>query len=115
VDQEELDQFIARREAELREEFTGFDPASTEALVADALRDEVAEKTGADPAALEAVQMVRQYGTRRSLRLLGGGDVAMAQLRHKFEDEEGSQHRARVIGYIEQMRAELPWWRRILS
>src|SRR4051812_21062962 len=109
VNQEELDRFIARRESELREEYTrpGLISADkTEALIDWLLREEVAEKIGADPAALQAVQLVRRHGLRNARR---GMDSPF--LRSQMTKEQAEEH-ARVVGYLEEMRATLPWWKR---
>jgi len=73
-------------------------------------REEMAADVGADPAAMEAVALVRQHGLRRA-RQIYCDPVTSAYLGSVGDPERT----ARIAHYLDQMRAELPWWRRLLT
>jgi hypothetical protein len=101
-------------EAELREEYARLDlpPNAKKMFIAGLLRDEVAAEAGADPAAMEAAAMVRQYGLRRA-REVFCDPVSTSYMGKVSRDE--AKHVARVAAHLDQMRAGLPWWKRLFT
>lgn len=92
-------------------EAAGFDEHGIRAIVDARLRDDMAEASGADPIAMEALGLIRQLGShRRALRHLNDPDWQRV-LTTKAQRERNE----RLIEYVELSRAQLPGWRRLLG
>lgn len=88
-----------------------WDSHAVKAIVEATLREEMAEAMGIDPAAAEAMSLIREFGGhRRALRYLN--DPAVLSF---ITTQEGVEYHARLTRWVEEYRSQLPKWRRTLG
>jgi hypothetical protein len=78
------------------------------------LRDEAARLTGADPAVMEAMGLIREHGVRRARKLYR--DRSYRHILDATAPVETVERNARVAAYLEEAYEEqVPRWRRLLG
>ena len=99
------------RERQLRNELRDVPSDVRERVLEDMLRDEIALEQGSDPAVAEAVALVRRHGLRRARKVATDPDLRELMGRTGLDVDRAD----RVARALEEYRAGLPWWRRLLS
>lgn len=104
-----------RREVELRQEMLriGFPRESIDVFVEGQLQREMAEASGVEVEAIEAMTMVRKHGLRRARKVLT--DVDYLGVIEKSGGEDSLERNRRILRCLDEYRAQLPWWRRLLG